>query len=156
MFELKPDRATGAFAFDTDVMAGRIEPAGAYHGIGSLIDKRSGRQLIHPDYSALNLFRLFAHHQAMGQPRFMERSISAAAGGVEIRWPPTAGSPPSAPSAPAATPRTGTPAGWPGSTRNCPIPAPTATSSAAGCSGRSTFPGDPVRPWARTAPPRCR
>lgn len=90
MFELKPDRATGAFAFDTDVMAGRIEPAGAYHGVGSLIDKRSGRQIIHPDYSALNLFRLFAHHQGMGQPRSMERSTSAVAGGVEIRWPPTA------------------------------------------------------------------
>ena len=90
MFELKPDRTTGAFAFDTDVMAGRIEPAGAYHGVGSLIDKRTGRQLIHPDYSALNLFRLFAQHQAMGQPRFMERSTSAVAGGVEIRWPPTA------------------------------------------------------------------
>ena len=60
MFELKPDPTTGAFAFKTDVMAGRIEPAGAYHGVSSLVDTRTGRQLIHPDYSALNLFRLFA------------------------------------------------------------------------------------------------
>ena len=90
MFELKLDRTTGAFAFDTDVMAGRIETAGAYHGVRSLIDKRTGRQLIHPDYSALNLFRLFAQHQAMGQPRFMARVTSAGPDAVEIRWPPTA------------------------------------------------------------------
>ena len=90
MFELKLDRTTGACEFDTDVMAGRIEPAGAYHGVRSLIDKRTGRQLIHPDYSALNLFRLFAQHQAMGQPRFMGRVTSAGPDAVEIRWPPTA------------------------------------------------------------------
>jgi len=74
------------YAFETEAMVGRIAPQGAYHGIWQLRDKVSGRELIHPKYSALNLFRLFAVHQGMGQPRLMERSVSCDGSAVTIHW----------------------------------------------------------------------
>jgi hypothetical protein len=80
---------TGAYDFETDAIQGSIQPNGAYHGVTRLIDRRTGRQVIHPKYSALNLFRLFSVNQGMGQPRSMERAIDATAGAVEIRWPAT-------------------------------------------------------------------
>lgn len=74
------------FVFETEAMTGRIAPQGAYHGVWQLRDKVSGRELIHPKYSALNLFRLFAVHQGMGQPRLMERSVSCDGSSVTIHW----------------------------------------------------------------------
>ncbi len=77
------------FEFETEAMAGRIAPEGAYHGVWALRDKASGQELIHPDYSALNLFRLFAVHQGMGQPRTLPRSVDCDGDSVTIRWAPT-------------------------------------------------------------------
>jgi len=74
------------FGFETETMVGRIAPQGAYHGVWQLRDRVSGRELIHPKYSALNLFRLFAMHQGMGQPRSMERSVSCDGNTVTIHW----------------------------------------------------------------------
>lgn len=76
----------GGFVFETEEMSGRIEPAGAYHGVWQLRDKQSGKELIHPQYSALNLFRLFAVHQGMGQPRVTERSVVFDRESVTVRW----------------------------------------------------------------------
>ncbi len=78
--------ATGTYDFETDVVAGSIQPEGAYHGVTRLIDRRTGRQVIHPKYSALNLFRLFAAHQGMGQPRMMPRTVEAEPDAVSVRW----------------------------------------------------------------------
>ncbi len=67
-------------------MSGQIVPEGDYHGVWQLRDKTSGRELIHPKYSALNLFRLFAVHQGMGQPRKMPRSVTFNGNSVIIQW----------------------------------------------------------------------
>lgn len=74
------------FIFKTQDMRGRIAPEGAYHGIWELRDSTTGRDLIHPKYSALNLFRLFAVHQGMGQPRTMPRTVTCNGDSVTIHW----------------------------------------------------------------------
>ncbi len=89
MAELKHNADTNAFDFETEAMAGSIQLEGAYHGVTDLTDKRTGRQVIHPKYSALNLFRLFAVNQGMGQPRLMERTTRTDGDAVEVHWPAT-------------------------------------------------------------------
>jgi hypothetical protein len=86
MVTLTHNAATNAYDFETEEMAGSIQPEGAYHGVTRLIDRRTGRQVIHPKYSALNLFRLFAAHQGMGQPRLMARTTGVFPNAVEVRW----------------------------------------------------------------------
>jgi hypothetical protein len=86
--------------FETPQIQGTIRTDGAYHGVTRLVDKRTGRQLIDPRYSALNLFKLMSTNQMMGQPRIMERisrrtdappNTPAGSLGAEIRWPPCEG-----------------------------------------------------------------
>ncbi len=86
MAELKHNADTNAFDFETEVMAGSIQLDGAYHGVVELTDRGTGKQVIHPDYSALNLFRLFAVHQGMDQPRTMERTTEVQGDAVEVHW----------------------------------------------------------------------
>lgn len=73
--------------FDTPQIAGTIRLDGVYHGITRLIDKRSGRQLIDPRYSALNLFKWMSVNLVMGQPRQMERTAAVGPDWAEVRWP---------------------------------------------------------------------
>jgi hypothetical protein len=81
--------ATKGFDFETEQMKGSIQPEGAYHGVTALIDKRTGRQVIDPRYSALNLFKLLSVNAFMGEPRSMNRTIQAGPGMVEVKWPAT-------------------------------------------------------------------
>jgi len=90
-FALTPGEADDAFDFKTDQMEGTISLAGAYHGVTRLVDRRSGRQVIDPRYSALNLFKLMSVNQIMGQPRNMERTIEPAPNRVEVSWAATDG-----------------------------------------------------------------
>lgn len=83
------DETTQAYNFETAEISGTITAAGPYHGVTRLVDKRTGRQVIDPRYSALNLFRLFSVNLGMGTPRAMERKVSATATAVEITWPAT-------------------------------------------------------------------
>ena len=90
-FALTPGGTEDAFDFETDRMEGTIGLAGAYHGVTRLVDRRSGRQVIDPRYSALNLFKLMSVNQIMGQPRSMERTTEVAPDRVEVSWAPTDG-----------------------------------------------------------------
>jgi hypothetical protein len=85
---LAPNAAKG-FDFETEQIAGTIQLEGAYHGVTKLVDKRSGRQVIDPRYSALNLFKLLSVNAFMGEPRSMPRMIEAAGEWVEVKWPAT-------------------------------------------------------------------
>lgn len=89
MAELKYDGGADTYHFQTEAMTGEIRASGNYHGVWTLTDKATGRQVIHPEYSALNLFRLFAVHQGLDQPRLMDREIEAGDNAVEVHWPVT-------------------------------------------------------------------
>jgi hypothetical protein len=75
-----------SFDFETPDLQGTIRTDGPYHGVSRLVDKRTGKQVIDPRYSALNLFRLFSVNQGMGMPRMMERTVQATPQSVEIKW----------------------------------------------------------------------
>lgn len=81
--------AADTYRFETEAMTGEIRASGDYHGVWTLTDKVTGRQVIHPKYSALNLFRLFAVHQGLDQPRLMDRTIDVRDNAIEIHWPVT-------------------------------------------------------------------
>ena len=83
---LKPNSAGTSFDFETEQMQGTIRTEGAYHGVASLVDRRTGKQLIHPNLSALNLYRLAAVNQVLGIPRAMERTIHFDGDSVEVKW----------------------------------------------------------------------
>jgi hypothetical protein len=78
-----------ALEFATPEIAGTIRLDGAYHGVTRFVDKRSGRQVIDPRYSALNLFKLMSVNLVMGQPRHMERTVRFGPAWAEVRWPKT-------------------------------------------------------------------
>lgn len=79
----------GGFEFDTPLMSGRIEPAGAYHGLKKLVHKPTGRQWIDPRYSALNVFKLQSVNLCMGQPRTMPSQVTSTDKSVTMTWPAT-------------------------------------------------------------------
>jgi len=85
------ESAGNVFRFQTGEIQGDIRLDGAYHGVTRLVDRRTGKQLIDPRYSALNLFKLMSTNQAMGMPRTMERKVQAASRWVEAKWPATEG-----------------------------------------------------------------
>lgn len=70
-------------------MSGSIRADGSYHGVSRLVDQQTGRQVIDPRYSALNLFSLFSINQGMGMPRTMEREVKHADNAIAIHWPAT-------------------------------------------------------------------
>ena len=88
-FALTFNPGSEAYDFETPQISGSIRPDGPYHGVSRLVDKNTGRQVIDPRYSALNLFRLFSINQAMGMPRTMEREIKPGDNAIEIHWSPT-------------------------------------------------------------------
>jgi hypothetical protein len=83
----RPNADGVTFQFSTSRIEGTLRTDGAYHGVARLVDKRTGRQVIDPRYSALNLFKLMSANQAMGQPRQMERRTQVGPDWVEIAWP---------------------------------------------------------------------
>ena len=91
MSALDYNEETGRYEFDTAVMSGSISAEGNYHGVWELMDKATGLQVIHPSFSALNLFRLFAVHQGLDQPRLMDRTVSSDENSVAITWAPSEG-----------------------------------------------------------------
>ena len=84
---LTPSDTERTFDFQTPLIEGSIRLDGDYHGVTRLVDKRTGRQVIDPRYSALNLFRLFSTNQGMGQPRKMERTLQIEPHWVQATWP---------------------------------------------------------------------
>ena len=80
---LKPNAARTSFDFETEQMQGTIRADGAYHGVASLVDRRTGKQLIHPNLSALNLYRLAAANQVLDAlRREMARRLNLADEGL--------------------------------------------------------------------------
>ncbi len=87
--------ATHVFEFETAEMRGSLRGESPdpekdiRHGVNYLVHKPTGVSIVHPKYSALNLFRLFATHLGMGQPRTMKRTLHADGNKLHIRWDPT-------------------------------------------------------------------
>jgi hypothetical protein len=85
------ESAENVFRFETEEIQGSIQLDGAYHGVTRLVDRRTGKQVIDPRYSALNLFKLMSVNQVMGMPRTMDRKVQASSRWVEVKWPATEG-----------------------------------------------------------------
>ncbi len=83
---LRPNDSGDRFDFETQQIQGTIRLDGAYHGVTRLVDKRTGRQVIDPRYSALNLFKLMSVNHAMDQPRSMKRTTTHGPNWAEVKW----------------------------------------------------------------------
>jgi hypothetical protein len=94
MDSLTFDAANSVYTFETSELKGAIRAQSPdpevdiRHGISELVHKPSGVSIIHPKYSALNLFRLFATHSGLGEPRLFERSVSVDGNTLTINWGP--------------------------------------------------------------------
>jgi len=87
---LKRNPETGAFEFETEIMKGAIQPEGRYHGVERLIHKPTGVEIVHPKYSALNLFFLFSTNLKIGVPRGWERETAVEENALVLKWTPNA------------------------------------------------------------------
>ena len=82
MVSLTYDDKNSVYDFETSELKGSLRAQSPdpqvdiRHGISQLVHKPSGVSIIHPKYSALNLFRLFATHTGLGEPRLFERTVS--------------------------------------------------------------------------------
>jgi hypothetical protein len=78
---------SNSFDFETEQMKGTLRLDGDYPGVSRLIDKRSGRQVVDPRYSMLNLFRVFAVNLGLGTPRGQKGTVKAEGDWAEVTWP---------------------------------------------------------------------
>jgi hypothetical protein len=73
--------------FETDEMAGRIDPGGARHGVKALTHKATGVDVVHERYDLLNLFLLFAQNRCMGAAREYDREPAVEGDRLTVDWP---------------------------------------------------------------------
>lgn len=94
MATLTYDAENSVYDFETSELKGSLRAhspdpqVDIRHGISDLVHKSSGVSIIHPKYSALNLFRLFATHSGLGEPRLFERTASADGDTLTVNWGP--------------------------------------------------------------------
>ena len=86
---LRHDADRGVWHFETEQMAGHIQPDGDRHGIKELTHKPTGAQVVHPKYDLLNLFFMFSQNHCMGQARENARSITSEGNAIDVHWAPT-------------------------------------------------------------------
>ena len=86
---LRHDAGQNVWHFETEQMAGYVQPDGDRHGIKELTHKPTGAQVVHPKYDLLNLFFMFSQNHCMGQARENERSITSAGNAIDVHWAPT-------------------------------------------------------------------
>ena len=94
MATLTFDAENSLYDFETSELKGSLRAQSPdpqediRHGISDLVHKPSGVSIIHPKYSALNLFRLFATHTGLGEPRLFERTVSVDGDTLTVHWGP--------------------------------------------------------------------
>ena len=94
MGSLSFDAENSVYTFETSELRGALRAQSPdpqvdiRHGISDLVHKPSGVSIIHPKYSALNLFRLFATHSGLGEPRLFERTVSVDGDTLTVHWGP--------------------------------------------------------------------
>ena len=94
MVSLTYDDKNSVYDFETSELKGCFAGAVAgpqvdiRHGISQLVHKPSGVSIIHPKYSGLNLFRLFATHTGLGEPRLFERTVRVEGDTLIVNWGP--------------------------------------------------------------------
>ncbi|MFT5368966.1 MAG: hypothetical protein ACI8V2_003940 [Candidatus Latescibacterota bacterium] len=77
------------FTFDTGLLSGTLQPIGHRQGIRQLIHKPTGLSLVHPDFSLLNLYLIFATGQCIASARAFKRTITTKSNRVRIHCDPT-------------------------------------------------------------------
>ena len=94
MVSLTYDAENSVYDFETSELKGSLRAQSPdpqvdiRHGISQLVHKPSGVSIIHPKYSALNLFRLFATHTGLGEPRLFERTVRVEGDTLIVNWGP--------------------------------------------------------------------
>jgi hypothetical protein len=84
-----PNARQSLFTFESDVFRGSLQPSGHRQGIRSLIHKPTGLSLVHPDFSLLNLYLIFATGQCIASARAFKRSVSTDGATVCVHCDPT-------------------------------------------------------------------
>ena len=94
MVSLTYDDKSSVYDFETAELKGSLRAQSPdpqvdiRHGISQLVHKPSGVSIIHPKYSGLNLFRLFATHTGLGEPRLFERAVRVEGDTLIVNWGP--------------------------------------------------------------------
>ncbi len=89
MSNLKPGGRPGVWAFETEAMRGELSvaPEAHVHGITSLIQKRTGRQVVQDGLFCLHLYRVLARNHWLSQCRDVPHTGALEGDEVVIRWP---------------------------------------------------------------------
>ena len=94
MSSLTLDAENSVYTFETSELKGALRAQSPdpqvdiRHGISQLVHKPSGVSIINPKYSGLNLFRLFATHTGLGEPRLFERAVRVEGDTLIVNWGP--------------------------------------------------------------------
>ena len=75
--------------FETDLIRGTLQPSGHRHGIRKLIHKPTGLSLVHPEFSLLNVYLLFATGQCIASARSFRRTVSIKSNTITVHCEPT-------------------------------------------------------------------
>jgi len=84
-----PNANQTLFHFETDLIKGTLQPAGHRHGIRKLIHKPTGISIVHPEFSLLNVYLLFATGQCMASARSFRRTVSVEPNAIHVHCEPT-------------------------------------------------------------------
>jgi len=84
-----PNAKETQFTFENDLLSGVLQPTGHRHGIRKLIHKPTGASLVHPDFSMLNLYLLFATGKCIASARTFQRTVTPKSRRIHIFCEPT-------------------------------------------------------------------
>lgn len=89
MASLKPTDRPGVWSFETDAMKGELSasPETHLHGVTSLIQKSTGRQVVREKLFCLHLYRVLTRNHWLSQCRDVPHTGQVEGDELVIRWP---------------------------------------------------------------------
>ena len=87
-FALTPTSAPAAWAFETPMMRGELsaDPGGNRHGVTSLVQLSTGRQIVQPGLYCLHLYRVLSRNHWLSQCRDVPHEGEIEGDELVIRW----------------------------------------------------------------------
>ena len=89
MSALTPTDRPGVWSFETDAMKGELSANAEthQHGVTSLTQKSTGRQVVREKLFCLHLYRVLARNQWFSQCRDLAHTVELAGDELVVRWP---------------------------------------------------------------------